>query len=281
MFVTSGEMLAKASADGYAVGAFNAENAEMVDAIIKAAEEMRSPVIIQTTSGTLRYLSPAYFGGMVSYAAKCAGIPVALHLDHGSSYELAKQCLCESYTSIMFDGSTKTYDENVELTKQVCELSKEKGIPVEGELGVIGGKEDDAEAEQSRYTDPDQAADFAKRTGVSSLAIAVGTAHGFYASAPKLNLDLITKTHKLLSIPLVLHGASGLDDAVVSKAIGLGMAKVNFATELRDAYTKAVRSYLNENSDAYDTKQFGKAAMLAIKELVKHKIKVCGSEGKA
>lgn len=281
MFVTSRELLSKASGNGYAVGAFNAENAEMVLAIIAAAEETLAPVIIQTTPGTLRYMPPAYFGGMVSGAAKSAKVPVALHLDHGSSYELAEQCMREGYTSVMFDGSAKPYEENVSLTKQVCELAVEKGIPVEGELGVVGGKEDDTEAGQTRYTDPDQAADFVRRTGVSSLAIAIGTAHGFYSVRPELNLDLITKMRELVSIPLVLHGASGLEDGVVKRAVELGMAKVNFATELRDTYTKAIKDCLAENPETYDPKQYGKSAMLAVMELVKHKILVCNSAGKA
>ena len=181
----------------------------------------------------------------------------------------------------MIDGSTLPYEDNVALTKRVCGMAGPKGIPVEAELGSVGGKEDDTHAEANHYTDPVQAADFVKRTGVTSLAISIGTAHGFYAVAPVLDLSRITATRELVDIPLVLHGASGVPDETVSAAVRLGMAKVNFATELRDAYTKAVRAYLAENPLAYDPKKYGEAAREAVKRLVMHKIRLCMSEGKA
>ena len=263
------------------MGAFNAENAEMVWAIIEAAEAMRSPVIIQTTPGTLRYLGPEYFAGMVTHAAGEVSVPVALHLDHGASRDIAVRCIACGYSSIMIDGSTLPYEENLELTKEICDLAAQRDIPVEGELGVLGGKEDDTKAEYCTYTDPKQAADFAGRTGVSSLAIAVGTAHGFYKTDPVLNFDLITETRKLVDIPLVLHGASGLTDETVSRAVGLGMAKVNFATELRYVYTKAVRGYLDADPGAFDPKKYGDAARVAVLELVKNRMAACLSEGRA
>ena len=281
MYTTTKELLRRASDGGYAVGAFNAENAEFVWAIIAAAEAMRAPAIIQTTPGTLRYLGPEYFAGMVKRAADEASVPVALHLDHGSGRDIAERCLECGYSSIMIDGSALPYDENVALSAEVRVLAAARGVPVEGELGVIGGKEDDASADHARYTDPEQAADFARRTGVSSLAIAVGTAHGFYKTDPILDLDIITRTKKLVDIPLVLHGASGLSDETVSRAVSLGMAKVNFATELRDVYTKEVRRYLDANPDAIDPKKFGEPARAAVRELVKHKIEICMSEGRA
>jgi len=281
MFTTTVEMLKSARENGYAVGAFNVENAEMVWAVIAAAEELNAPVIIQTTPGTLSYLSPGYFAGMVRNAAEAASVPVAMHLDHGSSFELAGLCLREGYTSIMFDGSAKPFEVNVELTKQVCLAAKEKGIPVEGELGVIGGKEDNTESDHSKKADPAQAAEFAQRTGVSSLALAVGTAHGFYKSAPNIDFNLIKEANGLVSVPLVLHGASGVSDDQLRLAINAGMVKVNFATELRDRYTKAVRRYLEENPDAYDPKKYGGEARAAVRELVKQKIVICGSAGRA
>ena len=281
MYTTTKELLRRASEEGYAVGAFNAENAEFVWAIIAAAEAMRAPVIIQTTPGTLRYLGPEYFAGMVTRAAGEASVPVALHLDHGSGREIAERCIACGYSSIMIDGSALPYEENAALTRDVCLIAAARDIPVEGELGVIGGKEDDKHADRAMYTDPEQAADFAGRTGLSSLAIAVGTAHGFYETDPVLNLDLITKTKKLVEIPLVLHGASGLPDETVSHAVSLGMAKINFATELRDVYTKAVRHYLDANPDAFDPKKYGDVARSAVTELVKHKMAVCMSEGRA
>jgi len=280
MFVTTKTMLNNARENGYAIGAFNVENAEMVWAVIAAAEELKAPVILQTTSGTLKYLPPLYFAGMASRASEAARVPVALHLDHGPSFELAEQCLKDGYSSIMFDGSARPFEENIELTKKVCMLAGEKGIPVEGEIGIIGGKEDDTTAERSKKTDPAQAADFARRTGVSSLAIAVGTAHGFYQSEPIIDLALIDEARKTIPVPLVLHGASGLSDDIVRKAVELGMSKVNFATELRDVYTKAVRFNLSENPDVYDPKKYGEAARAAVKGLVMHKIKVCGSGGR-
>jgi ketose-bisphosphate aldolase len=281
MYTTTSELLRRASHEGYAVGAFNAENSEMVWAIITAAEESRAPVIIQTTPGTLRYLGPEYFAGMVTKAAEASFVPVALHLDHGSSHDLVKRCIGCGYTSVMFDGSAKPYEENVALTKAVCKTAGESDIPVEGELGIIGGKEDDTQADHIRYTDPAQAADFASRTGVSSLAVAVGTAHGFYKTAPILDLDLITETKKLIDIPLVLHGASGLSDETISRAVGLGMAKVNFATELRDVYTRAVKEFFDASHDAIDPKKYGASARDAVKELVKRKMVACMSVGRA
>lgn len=281
MYVTTNEMLRQASDAGYAVGAFNAENAEMVWAIIEGARQAKAPVIIQTTPGTLRYLGPEYFVGMVKNAAEKADVPVALHLDHGSSYELATACMDIGYSSVMIDGSALSFEENAALTARVCKSAIEKGVPVEGELGVIGGKEDDTHAEESLYADPVQALDFIAQTGVSSLALAVGTAHGFYKAKPKLNLELISQVKAGTDTPLVLHGASGLEDEAVQSTVRLGMAKVNFATELRGAYTQAVRQYLDENPAAYDPKSYGTVAREAVVQLVRHKIAVCGSEGKA
>jgi tagatose 1,6-diphosphate aldolase GatY/KbaY len=281
MFVTSEKMLLKATAEGYAVGAFNVENAEMVWAVIKAAEELRAPVIIQTTSGTLKYLPPTWFAALLRIAAEEASVPVALHLDHGSSAELSAACMDAGYTSLMIDGSALSEADNTALTKRVCGFAREKGIPVEGELGVIGGKEDNVSAEASIYADPEVAARFAAETGVSSLAIAVGTAHGFYAKTPVLNLDIARQTRRLMSTPLVLHGASGLSDDTLREAIQAGFAKVNFATELRSAYTEAVKTFLAGHPDAYDPKGYSGAGREAVKALVMEKIRVCGSDGKA
>lgn len=281
MFVDTKRMLLEASRQGYAVGAFNVENAEMVWAVVAAAQELRAPVILQTTSSTLKYFTPSMFAALARSAAEETSVPVALHLDHGNSFDIAARCMESGYTSLMIDGSTLPYEDNVALTKRVCGMAGPKGIPVEAELGIVGGKEDDTHADANHYTDPVQAADFVKRTGVTSLAISIGTAHGFYAVAPVLDLSRITATRELVDIPLVLHGASGVPDETVSAAVRLGMAKVNFATELRDAYTKAVRAYLAENPLAYDPKKYGEAAREAVKRLVMHKIRLCMSEGKA
>jgi len=278
---TSDIMLKKAQAGNYAVGAFNAENMEMVQAIIAAAEELNAPVIIQTTPGTIRYASLALYLANVSAAAKAAKVPVAMHLDHGDSFELAMQALTTGYTSIMIDGSKEILEKNIALTKSVVDACKASNIPVEGELGKVGGKEDDMEDSGAGYTDPKEAVEFVKKTGVSSLAVGVGTAHGVYATTPVLNTELISVLRKIIDIPLVLHGASGLSNEAVQDCIRRGMCKVNFATELRIAYTDAVKDYLAKNPKAFDPKKYGAAAREAVKQLVIGRIKVLGSDGKA
>lgn len=280
---TTKEMLLKAQKEGYAVGAFNAENMEMVQAVIEAAEEMKAPVIIQTTPGTLNYADTDMFYGMVSAAAKNAGVPVALHLDHGSSYELAAKALRSGYTSIMIDGSKLPFEENVAFTLKTVEMAHAMGIPVEGELGTVGGKEDTHEVKDSEkaYTDPQEAKEFAERTGVDLLAVGIGNAHGFYKGVPKLRFDILEQTKELVSIPIVLHGASGIPDEDVKKATGLGICKVNFATELRDAFSKGVKAYLAENPETFDPKKYNKAGRDHVKALVLHKMEVLNCAGKA
>lgn len=281
--VTTKEMLLKAQREGYAVGAFNAENMEMVQAVIEAAEELRAPVIIQTTPGTLNYASPELFAGMVAAEAGKAAIPVALHLDHGNSFELAARAIKAGYTSIMIDGSKEKFEDNVAISSEVVKMAHAMGIPVEAELGTVGGKEDNhsvSESEKS-YTDPAEAEEFAKVTGVDSLAVGIGNAHGFYKGVPELKFDILENTKKRVSVPIVLHGASGIPDEDVKKATGLGICKVNFATELRDAYSKGVKEYLAANPGVFDPKKYGAAGKETVKKLVKHKIEVCNCAGKA
>ena len=189
-FVQTGEMLKKAQLGHYAVGAFNAENMEMVQAIIAAAEAETAPVIIQTTPGTLKYAGPKCFASLTGRLARDTAVPVALHLDHGNSYELAEECAREGYTSLMIDGSKLPFDGNVEITRRVVEMAK--GLPVEAELGTVGGKEDGLEA-KPQYTDPEEAAAFVRLTGISSFAVAIGTAHGVYKGEPKLDLGWISR----------------------------------------------------------------------------------------
>lgn len=279
MLITSRQMLRNARDGGYAVAAFNVENAEMLQAVMEAAEELSAPVILQTTPGTLRYLPPSYFAAMAKAAAP--QIPAALHLDHGSSYELVQRCLQAGYTSVMIDGSALAYEENIALTKSVCEYAADMGASVEAELGRVGGKEDDLEDDDSQYTDPTQAADFARRTGVDSLAIAVGTAHGVYKTAPRLELDRVTQARGLMDTPIVLHGASGLSDDSVREAVSCGVSKINFATELRIAFTDAARRYLDENPDTIDPKKYLAVGRDAVKEVVRKKIELCGGCGRA
>jgi tagatose 1,6-diphosphate aldolase GatY/KbaY len=274
-------MLIKAREDGYAVGAFNAENMEMVQAIVAMAEEQNAPVIIQTTPGTVNYASLELYYSNVAAVAKEASVPVAIHLDHGNSHALAAKALRAGYTSIMIDGSQLPLGENIALTRSVVNICSPCGVPVEGELGMVGGKEDDTESSGCGYTDPQEAIRFVQETGVDSIAVGVGTAHGVYAATPVLNVPLIAELRGLLSIPLVLHGASGLTEDAVKECIANGISKVNFATELRIAFTHAVQKYLEQNRDAIDPKKYGAAGREAVKELVKNRMETCGCVGRA
>ena len=278
---TTEEMLKKAQAGGYAVGAFNVENMEMAQAVIQAAVEMRAPVMIQTTPSTVKYAGLDLYYANVAALAKKAPVPVALHLDHGSSFELAMQAIRAGYTSIMIDGSHRVFEENIALTRRVVEAAAPNGLPVEAELGKVGGKEDDLDGGSGGYTVPEEAAEFVRRTGVSSLAVAIGTAHGVYKGTPKLDVERLKEIRKLVEIPLVLHGASGLSDESVKECIREGICKVNFATELRIAYSGGVKAVLAENPDVFDPKVYGKAGRERVKELVKNRIAVCGCCGKA
>lgn len=279
--VTSEQMLQDAQEGGYAVGAFNVENMEMVKAVIGAAEELRAPVMLQTTGSTIKYGSMETYVAIVAAEAKKASVPVCLHLDHGSSFELAVQAIKAGYTSVMIDGSHENFEDNIAVTKKVVDVAKACGIPVEAELGKVGGKEDDTEAEADTNTDPEEAKEFVERTGVSSLAIAIGTAHGFYVGTPVLDKERVSDVKKLVSVPLVLHGGSGLSDVDVRECIQRGMCKANFATELRAAYTDAVKKLLAEHPETFDPKKFGVAGMEAVKNLVMDRMKVCGCDGKA
>lgn len=278
--VTSKKMLLDAQKGGYAVGAFNAENMEMVMAIVAAATELNAPVIIQTTPSTVKYAGLDLYLANVRAVAERAPVPVAMHLDHGSSFELAMSALHTGYTSVMIDGSQLNFEDNIALTRSVVQVADCMGIPVEGELGTVGGKEDDLEA-AAGCTLPEEAAEFAERTGVSSLAVAIGTAHGVYKSVPKLDVERLKEIRKVTSVPLVLHGASGLTDQSIRECIKEGICKVNFATELRIAYTEGVKETLADNPSVFDPKAYGKAGMARVKELVKNRMTVCGCADKA
>lgn len=278
---TTYKMLTAARKNGYAVAAFNCENMEMIQGFIAACEEMKAPLILQTTPSTIRYASVELFWANAAAAAKNASVPVALHLDHGSSHKLAEDALAAGYTSIMIDGSHFPLEENIAFTKKTAELCARAGIPVEGELGRVGGKEDDLSSEGTGYTDPGEAVRFVKETGVFSLAIGVGTAHGVYAVKPVLNPELISILKDTLGIPLVLHGASGLEDAVVQDCIARGICKVNIATDFRIAYTQAVREFLEKDPACIDPKKFGEAGREAVKKVAMSRIIVCGCQGRA
>lgn len=275
----SRELLLDAQAHGYAVGAFNVENMEMMQAVVAAAEAERAPVMLQTTPSTLRYADTALFAAMAKAIAEKAAVPAAIHLDHGDSFGLCRQAAEDGYTSIMIDGSKLSLEENIALTRKVTEMSAAMaGKPcVEAELGKLGGKEDDLEAKpgDDLYTDPEEAVRFVAETGIDSLAVAIGTAHGFYKGKPKLAFDRLAQLRDAVCIPLVLHGSSGVPDEDVGRAISLGVCKVNFATELRVAYTQAVRDCLNADAAVYDPKKYGTAAREAVTKLVRHRIEIC------
>ena len=279
--VTSKWMLEDAQKRGYAVGAFNVENMEMVKAVIAAAQELKAPVMLQTTPSTVKYAGLSMYAAMAAAEAEKASVPVCIHLDHGSSFELAVQAIKAGYTSVMIDGSKEPFEENVAVSKRVADVAKACGIPVEAELGKVGGKEDDLEAEADTNTDPMEAKEFVERTGITSLAVAIGTAHGFYVGTPVLDKERLSEIRKVVDIPLVLHGASGLSDEDVSDCVKRGICKVNFATELRAAYTAAVKKHLEEKPETFDPKALGKVGMAAVTELVKGRMKVLGCDGKA
>ena len=278
MYTTSKEMILEARRGGYAVPAFNAENLEMVQAIIEAAEEARSPVMIQTTPSTDKYITLRQAVAMVKADAEAASVPVSLHLDHCESYEAVAAAIDAGYSSVMIDASKLPYEENIAVTQKVVAKARPLGITVESELGTVGGKEDGHSADIA-YTDPDEALDFFTRTGIDIFAIAIGTAHGFYKGEPKLNFELLAKIKDMIDCPLVLHGGSGIPDEMIKRTIELGINKVNYATELRAAATKAVREALVDESIIDPKKYMGKARD-AVRELCLHKIDVCGSRNK-
>lgn len=280
--VTTKQMLLDAQKGGYAVGAFNVENMEMVQAAIEAAEELKSPVILQATPLTQEYTSSELIYAMVEVAAKKASVPVAIHLDHGSSFEWALKCLRAGFTSIMIDGSHGTFEENIAICKKVVEVCHSVGIPVEAELGKVGGNEDGMEGgDDNPYTDPKQAAELVKRTGVDFLAVAIGTAHGVYQGVPKLDKNRLSEIREVVSIPLVLHGTSGVPDEDVKDCIARGICKVNYATDLRMAFSNGIREAMTENPKLFDPKIYGALGREKVKERVKDRIRVVGSAGKA
>ena len=278
--VTTYEIMKKAQEGHYAIGAFNVENMEMVQAVVAAAEEMHSPVIMQTTPSTVKYAGLDYYLANVSIAAARAAVPVAMHLDHGDSFDLAMRALRVGYTSIMIDGSKLSLYDNIALTKSVVAACKPSHIPVEGEIGTLGGKEDDLSGKPV-YTEPADAKEFAESTGVTSLAIAIGTAHGIYKGIPKLDVNRLSEIRAVVDIPLVLHGTSGVPDDQVRDCVSRGICKVNYATDLRIAFSNGVKQYLKENPDVFDPKKYSAVGRDLVKKYVMQKMEVVGSAGKA
>ena len=273
MLVTSKEILLDAKKNKYAVGAFNVENMSMVIAVLRAAEEVKLPVIMQTTPGTIKFAGADFYCANIKTAAERAKIPVACHLDHGNNFEIAVQAFKAGYTSIMIDGSKLKLEENIKLTKLVVDMCHAANIPVEAELGRVGGKEDDLDnGYNNPYTDPNEAEEFVRRTGCDFLAVGIGTAHGVYKGVPKLNFDVLKKIHELVDIPLVLHGTSGIPDEQVRECINLGICKVNYATDLRIAYTNGIKEFLSKNPDAFDPKKYEARGIEEVKKYVAQKM---------
>ncbi len=307
--VTSTEMFKKAYENGYAIGAFNVNNMEIIQGITQAAARLRAPVILQVSAGARRYANHTYLMKLVEAAEIETGLPIVLHLDHGDSFELCKSCVDGGFTSVMIDGSGASFEENIALTRKVVEYAHDKGVVVEGELGRLAGVEDEVNvsSENSSYTDPAQVEEFVARTGVDSLAIAIGTSHGAYkfkpGTKPQLRFDILEEVQKRLpGFPIVLHGSSsvpqefvdiinkyggempdaiGVPEDMLRKAAKMAVCKINIDSDLRLAMTASVRKHLAENPSHFDPRQYLKEGRTAIEEMVAHKIiNVLGCDGK-
>ena len=308
--VNTKEMFKKAYEGGYAIGAFNVNNMEIIQGITEAGKELNAPMILQVSAGARKYANHTYLVKLVEAAVEETGLPIALHLDHGDSFELCKSCIDGGFTSVMIDGSHLDYEENVALTKKVVDYAHERGVTVEGELGQLAGIEDDVNvsAEDASFTDPEQVEDFVTRTGVDSLAIAIGTSHGAYkfkpGQNPQLRFDILEEVSKRLpGFPIVLHGASsvvpefvemvntyggkmpdaiGIPEEMLRKAATMAVCKINIDSDLRLAMTGAIRKHFAEHPDHFDPRQYLGDGRTAIKGMVEHKIKdVLGCNGKA
>jgi len=274
--VTLAEVLKEASTNGYAVGAFNCNNMEIVQGIIKAAEAETVPVIIQASQGAIKYAGLDYITALVQVAASKATVRVVLHLDHGTDFNQVLRCLRAGFTSVMVDGSRYPLEENIALTRRVVEIAHTMGVSVEGELGRIGGTEDQVSVSEreAAMTDPEEARCFAAETGVDALAVAIGTAHGRYHGTPQLDFDRLATIAQLVSVPIVLHGSSGVPDADIRRAVELGVRKINIDTDIRTAFVEAVRRFLVDNPEEIDPRKVLGPAREAITGIIRHKIRV-------
>ncbi|MEE0681267.1 MAG: class II fructose-1,6-bisphosphate aldolase [Candidatus Gastranaerophilaceae bacterium] len=308
--VTSTEMFKKAYDGGYAIGAFNVNNMEIIQGITEAAKEENAPLILQVSSGARKYANHTYLMKLIEAAVIETDLPICVHLDHGDTFELCKSCIDGGFTSVMIDGSHLPFDENIALTKRVVEYAHDRGVVVEGELGRLAGIEDavDVSDKDASYTDPDQVQEFVNRTGVDSLAIAIGTSHGAYkfkpGTTPRLRFDILEEvSRRLPGFPIVLHGASsvvpefveminkyggnmpdaiGVPEPMLRQAASMAVCKINIDSDLRLAMTGTIRKYFAENPSHFDPRQYLKPARAAIKEMVRHKlVNVLGCNGKA
>src|SRR6056297_2377967 len=281
--VPMADILQDAHKRTYAVGGFNINNMEFLQGIIRGAEELNSPLILQASEGAIRYIGMDYVMQMVEAATKNTNIPVALHLDHGSNFESIMNCIRAGFSSVMIDASKKPFEENIALTKKVVETAHSVGVSVEAELGTLSGTEDDhtVEEKDAMYTDPDQAKEFVEATGVDALAIAIGTAHGVYEGEPELDFERLDTIKKLIDMPVVLHGASGISAADLKQGVELGVNKVNVNTDFQQVFTAKIKELFADNPDLYDPRKYCGPGRDAIKEKVKEKIMILGSNDRA
>jgi fructose-bisphosphate aldolase class II len=277
---TLSEVLNRAQARRFGVGAFNVHGMEIAQAIGSAAEKAQAPVIFQVNQSTIRYAGIESISALVKTLAADLSVPAVVHLDHGTTFEIAMQCIRHGFTSVMIDASLLPYAENVALVRQVVAAAHAAGVSVEAELGHIGGTEDDISGDGGS-TDPDEAARFVEETGVDALAISIGTAHGVYRGVPKLDFPRLSLIREQVGVPLVMHGASGVPDESVRRAVELGIQKVNFSTELKLSFTGAVRHFLMENQDEFDPRKYLGAGRQAVEAAVREKIMLLGSAGRA
>ena len=304
--VTTTEMFKKAYHGGYAIGAFNVNNMETIQGIVEAGEETKSPLILQVSKGARDYANMVYLKKLVEAAVLTSSIPIALHLDHGDTFEICKQRVDDGFTSVMIDASKLPFEENIALSKRVVEYAHDHGVVVEAELGKLAGVEEHVSNKYGSYTNPAEVQEFVEKTGVDSLAIAIGTSHGAYKfkGEPKLRFDILEEIQQLIpDFPIVLHGSSsvpkafvdminsyggnvagaqGVPEEMLRKAATMSVCKINIDTDIRLACTAEIRKHLTEYPDHFDPRQYLKPARAAIKEMVKHKIiNVLGSDGKA
>lgn len=281
--VSMNEFLPKAKANKFAVGQFNMNNLEFAQAITEAAIEEKSPFIFGVSEGALKYMGIEYTVAIAEAAAKQSGLPIALHLDHGSSFEVAMKCIRAGFSSVMFDGSHYSLEENIKLTKEVVRAAHAMGVSVEGELGTIGGVEDDISVDESHASlaKPEEAIRFYEETGVDCLAIAVGTAHGMYKGEPKIHYDIIEQVTAAIPVPIVLHGGSGVPDEAIRLAIAAGAGKINVNTENQVALTQTIRDVLNKDANVYDPRKYLVPGRAAMKAVVQEKIRLFGSSNQA
>ncbi len=275
MVVSSARLMKRAEKENYAIPAFNIDNLESAMAVSEIMHEMRTPVIVQMIPRTLNYGGIAIYPAMMRELMADCPVDYALHLDHGSSLSLAKKCVAGGFSSVMFDGSLMPFEDNIKFTKEVTDFALPMDVSVEGELGTIGGKEEGDTDLEASYTKVSEAEEFVRRTNVSTLAIGVGTAHGVYKGTPHINVERIKEIHAAIDTPLVLHGASGLSDEVLKDCIAAGITKINFATELRQAYTNGIKAEFAKDPDVFDPKIYMRGAIDSIKEVLRHKINIC------